>query len=268
MKRGTLTKTLCKSKLYLHKASPTILSVAAAAGVVATALIAVRSTPKAMKLLEKKTDEKEKITKLEIAKTVAPTYIPSAIVCFSTIACIFGANLINTKYQAALISAYTMVSNSYKEYRKKVKELYGEEAHEKVVNSIVNEKCSDTHIICPGFVSDSTLDFEEGKEPEVVRQFYDAFSDRYFESTISKVIQAEYHLNRNFMFSGIISLNEFYDFLGLEKIQGGDELRWASGDGDIFWIDFNHYKCELEDGMEVFVIDMVFEPSTEWVDYI
>ena len=103
-------------------------------------------------------------------------------------------------------------------------------------------------------------------EPEIVRTFYDAFSQRHFESTISKVIQAEYHLNRNFMFNGVISLNDFYEFLGLEKIKIGDDLGWSNCNGDIYWIDFNHHRIDLDDGMEIFVIDMVFEPTADWLE--
>ena len=103
-------------------------------------------------------------------------------------------------------------------------------------------------------------------EPEVSRTFYDSFSQRYFESTIEKVIQAEYHLNRNFMFAGVIPLNDFYEFLGLEKTELGDAVGWSNCNGDIYWIDFDHHRLTLDDGMEIYVIDMVFEPTAEWME--
>ena len=81
-----------------------------------------------------------------------------------------------------------------------------------------------------------------------------------------KVIQAEYHLNRNFMFAGVIPLNDFYEFLGLEKTELGDAVGWSSCNGDIYWIDFNHHRLTLDDGMEIYVIDMVFEPTAEWME--
>ena len=144
--------------------------------------------------------------------------------------------------------------------------LYGEEAHNAIVNSIAKEKCKGISISANGGWYDSSLDFGEGMEPEVSRTFYDSFSQRYFESTIEKVIQAEYHLNRNFMFAGVISLNDFYEFLGLEKTELGDAVGWSSCNGDIYWIDFNHHRLTLDDGMEIYVIDMVFEPTAEWME--
>lgn len=134
------------------------------------------------------------------------------------------------------------------------------------MDSIVSEKCKDVYISSPSFISSSSLDFGEGMEPEIIRTFYDSFSQRYFETTIAKVIEAEYHLNRNFMFQGVIPLNDFYEFLGLEKTELGETVGWSSCNGDIYWIDFNHHKLTLEDGMEIFVIDMVFEPTAEWME--
>ena len=68
-------------------------------------------------------------------------YIPTAAFGLSTIACIMGANALNSRKQAALTSAYALINQSYKEYKDKLKELYGEEAHNAIVDSIVSEKC-------------------------------------------------------------------------------------------------------------------------------
>ena len=100
--------------------------------------------------------------------------------------------------------------------------------------------------------------------------FYDPISERYFESTIGKVLQAEYHLNRNFMFAGYISLNEFYEFLGIEETELGATVGWNSCNGDIFWIDFNHSKAMVDDGLngeiECYIIDMVFPPDNTYLE--
>ncbi|MCG5029675.1 DUF6353 family protein, partial [[Ruminococcus] torques] len=50
----------------------------------------------------------------------------------STIACIFGANALNQKKQASLMSAYVMLNESYKQYRKSAKTVYGEDADDKI----------------------------------------------------------------------------------------------------------------------------------------
>ena len=52
-----------------------------------------------------------------------------------------------------------------------------------------------------------------------------------------------------------------YEFLGIETISGGDEIGWNISSG-LVWIDFNHYKTVLDDGLEVCVIDMDWLPET------
>ncbi len=259
-----------KSKLWLKKNTPTILTFIGAIGVITTTILAVKATPKALLLIEKDSEKNHHgdpnaFTKTEAVLSCWKCYIPSMIMGTTTLFCIVGSNALNKHQQASLISAYALVNHSYQKYRSKLKELYGEEVHNAISDSIAKGKCSDVTITTQGIAEDSTLNFECEMEPEITRVFYDSYSERYFETSISAVIQAEYHLNRNFMLSGIISLNDFYDFLGLERIDIGDEVGWSSCDGDIYWIDFNHHKAVLDDGLEVFIIDMVFEPTADWL---
>lgn len=270
-KNQAIQTMLSKSGRCIKKYSPVALSCIASVGVAITAVVAVKATPKALERI--KADSRENhdgdphaYTNKEAVASAWKCYIPAVAIGLSTIACIMGANALNRRQQAALTSAYALVQNSYKEYKDKLKELYGEETHNTIIDSIMSEKCKDITISADGGWYNSSLDFGEGMEPEVIRTFYDSFSRRYFETTIEKVIQAEYHLNRNFMFAGVISLNEFYEFLGLEKTDFGETIGWSSVNGDIYWIDFNHRKTVLDDGMEVYIIDMVFEPTTEWMD--
>lgn len=77
----------------LYRSSPTILTVVASVGVVTTTIMAVRATPKAIKILKEAELEKgEDLSKLEIIRAAGPIYIPSVLLGVSTIACIFGAN--------------------------------------------------------------------------------------------------------------------------------------------------------------------------------
>lgn len=272
-KNQAISTVLHKSGLYIRKYSPVALSCIASVGVVVTAVVAVKATPKAVVKIHADSRKNHDgdpyaYTKKEAVASAWKCYIPAAAIGASTIACIMGANALNRRQQAALTSAYALVQNSYKEYKDKLKELYGEETHNAIVDSIMSEKCKDISISATGGWFNSSLDFGEGMEPEIVRTFYDSFSQRYFETTIEKVIQAEYHLNRNFMFAGTIPLNDFYEFLGLEKTELGDAVGWSSVNGDIYWIDFNHRRVTLEDGMEIYIIDMVFEPTADWMEDI
>lgn len=273
IRKQTIQRFLYNSKLYVRKYSPAALSLIASVGVIATAVMAVKATPKAVELI--KSDSRKNhdgdpsaYTKKEAVISAWKCYIPAAAFGISTIVCIMGANALNRRQQTMLTGAYALIRNSYKEYKDKLKELYGEEAHNAIVDSIIKEKRKDVSITAVGGWTSSSLDFGESTEPEIIRTFYDSFSERYFESTVEKVIQAEYHLNRNFLLGGVIPLNDFYEFLGLEKTDLGDTVGWSSVNGDIYWIDFNHHRINLDDGMEVYVIDMVFEPTADWLEDI
>ena len=251
----------------MKKVSPTILTCLGAIGVVATAVLAVKATPKAMEMV--KADSRKNhdgdpyaATKVEVVKSCWKCHIPAVITGTATITCIFGVNILNRRQQASLTSAYALVSHSYSDYKRKVKEHYGEEAHKKVMESIASEKVDKDHVITsPGIMGSSCLDFEDADEEE--RLFYDSFSGRYFTSTIGKVLQAEYHLNRNFALNGGgIALNHFYDLLGIADIPEGNTIGWFVND-EMYWIDFDHSKAILEDGLECYIIDMVYTPGTE-----
>ncbi len=247
---------------FLKKHSATILSVVSAAGVVITALTTAKATLKADKLIKEAKEEKDgELTKVEVFKTAAPVYAAPTVMGALTIGCIFGANVLNKRQQAMLTSAYAVVHRAYGDYKNQVKAIYGEEAHKEILQKIAVEKSNGTPIYAPTFCNNCCLDFDDSDEEE--RLFYDSFSERYFQSTFSKVLQAEYHLNRNFALGGGVCLNDFYDFLGIASTDEGEVLGWSVYTG-INWIDFNHGKATLDDGLECFIIEAAFDPYTDY----
>lgn len=268
-KNQAIQKVLHKSGLYFRKYSPVALSCVASVGVVVTTVVAVKATPKAVELI--KTDSKRNhngdphaYTKKEAIVSAWKCYIPAVLFGVSTIACIMGANALNGRQQAALTSAYALLNNSYKEYKDKLKELYGEEAHRQIMKELAVEKAKNVPIYMEGFCGCRTLGFEELAEEDML--FYDAMGDRYFTSTITRVIEAEYRLNRNFCLGWIPSLNDFYELLGLEKTEYGDTIGWTNSNGDYYWIDFFHINTEIDGTMDCWVIDADQIPTPEFLE--
>lgn len=142
MKKPNLQRLAQGSKIYLRKASPTILSGLGAAGVIVTSVLAVRATPKALRKIraDSKANHKgdpEAYSKLEAVKSAWVCYIPAAISGTATIFCIFGANVLSKHQQAALTSAYALLNDSYNNYKDKLRELYGEEAQQKRLRTCI-----------------------------------------------------------------------------------------------------------------------------------
>lgn len=254
---------MMKSNLFLKKNSATILTVAAAAGVITTSVLSAKAAIKASRILAHKEEEKgEKLTFEETISAVWTIYILPIVAGVSTIACVFGANILNQRQQASLASAYALIDSSYKEYKEKLKELYGEEAHNNIIDAIADKKCEDVYISAGGLESAYNQEIESDTEP---RLFYDEYSGRYFESTIEKVLLAEYHLNRNYILRGFARLNDFYEFLGLEQTDYDEAVGWNIC-SEIYWIDFNHRKTLIgddNDSFECYVIEMPYYPSED-----
>ena len=108
---------------------PLILTCLGAAGTVGTAILAAWGAPraKARKIAAtvKKGDE---LTKKESVVAQAPAYLPAIGAGLATLLCIFGANALNAKQQATLASAYAMLEQTFRAYRKSAMNLYGEKA--------------------------------------------------------------------------------------------------------------------------------------------
>lgn len=250
---NNLKRKAHKTKICLKRASPTILSCLATVGVVATAVVAVKATPKALRLLEEAKKEKgDELSKVECIIAAGSVYVPAAAIGISAIICIFGANTLNRKQQASIASAYMMLHNYHKEYRDKLVEMYGKDMDVQIRNAMAREHCNYHQI---------ELNVPDGK---VI--FYDELSGESFLRYEREVMDAEYHLNRNFVLRGYVSLNEFYEFLGLPKTHYGETMGWSSVDG-YYWIDFEHRLISQDDGgTDVYVIDMIFPPDTDYLD--
>ena len=237
---------LNSSKIFLRRNSPTILTFLGAAGVVATSIAAAKATPKAMALLEKTKEEKgEELTKLEIVKVAGPAYVPAVAIGASTIACIFGANALNKKTQASIMSAYALLDTSYKQYKSKVKELYGENSDQNVKKEIAKDKFKDNDI----HINNEKI------------LFFDFYSLRYFESTERLVLKAENRVNELLKLYGRASLNDFYESLGMPTAYTGYELWWNVQKCPS--VEFTHDITTMDDGLECCVISMSVEPECE-----
>ena len=239
----------------LRRSSPTILTVLGIAGVVGTTVMAIKATPKAMKLIKAKKDElnTDKLTPTELVQTTWKCYIPSALIGAGTIVCIIGIGVMDKRNQAALTSAYAMLNESYKQYRQAAKKVYGEDAD----NKIHAEVAKDARVASYEW-GYQVYNMDMDPESEQLL-FYDLTSKKYFTTTMAAVLNAQYHVNRNLAVRGDCSLNEYLSFLGIDGVDKGDEMGWDISymveEMDSYWLDFDNQKTTLEDGLECITID-------------
>ena len=152
-------------------------------------------------------------------------------------------------------SDLTPIVEAYKEYKQKVTQLYGEDADKTVKESVAKDK----------YEKD---DIKLGDES---RLFYDDFSGRYFESTLEKVLLAEYELNKEFGRYGYAYLNRFYELLGITQERNCKALGWSQemifDMYSTYFIEFDHPKVVMDDGLECYILSFCYDPVVDFENY-
>lgn len=231
---------------------PEILTGIGISGMIATTIMAVRATPKAIRLIEKAEKEKaENLSPTEKVKTTWKCYAPATVTGALSVACLIGASSANAQRNAALATAYTLSETALQTYREKVVETIGEKKEQIVRDSIAKDKLDKNPISRNEVIITSRGD----------TLCYDVLSGRYFKSDIEKIRQAVNRINYQLRNDSYISLNEFYDEIGLDHIKLGDELGWHI---DYGYLDLDFSAQLSEDGTPCMVIDYQIVPRYEY----
>lgn len=238
------------------KHSPEILTGLGIAGMVTTTVMAVQATPKALDLMaEVKEDHLEDDDKKAYAKDiitkVAPVYIPSVVIGVLSISCIICASSVNVKRNAALATAYSLSESALREYRGKVVETIGEKKEQVVRDAIAKDKIEQNP------VSDQTI-IVTNKGDTLC---YDPISGRYFKSDIDKIQKSVNELNRQMLQTDYVSLNDFYDEIGLGYARIGEDLGWRVDKG---MIDLCFSSQLADDGTPCLVLDHRVPPIYDY----
>lgn len=208
------------------KESPTILTILGAGGVVSTAILAVKATPKALYLIDEENayriDYDQKLLRgKEIVKLTWRLYLPAILSGAMAITCIVSANKINLRRNAALVGLYTITEASLKEYQEKVVEMIGENKEEKIRGEIAQDKLNSNPIEGNTIILTGNGD----------TLFCDSYSGRYFKSNMEAVRKTVNDYNELLLGEMYLTLNEWYDLLGLEEVEGGKMVGWEANSG-------------------------------------
>lgn len=243
-------------KSILVQRSPEILTGVGIAGMVATTVLAIKATPKALRLLDEAENEKEdELTAGEKIKACWKCYIPTAVTGATSIACLVGASSVHTRRNAALAAAYTLSDSALREYREKVVETIGEKKEKVVKDAIAKEKIEKDPV-----TTKEVIVTEKGDT-----LCYDGIFGRYFKSDMESIKRAINKINRQIVCDMYVSLNEFYDELGLSHVPIGDDLGWNIDDGQIE-IDFSSQLAE--DGTPCLVIGYSVSPRYNYSNFL
>ena len=256
--------------------TPRAYSAYATIGVVVTTALAIVCTRKQCKY-EKNLGEdipENKSERHQIVKDTVKNYCPVIVSAVATIGCIRKADTKWADYTKLINHAYIASRDKMARYRmlaapavaaEVVQGLDGKKSEPGVewfclkdvpiIGDITSDGIIiDTNIKCDGHTGVRSAGYTK---------------DIYFQSTKADVIEAEYHLNRNFQLRGSASVREFFAFLGiLDQFphEFGDAIGWDCGvmmdDWGIEpWIDFEHWHTTDQSTNEVInVIAFTWEP--------
>lgn len=237
---------------YFNKHGAVILSIAAAAGVVLTAVETAKATTKAQSLIDM--NKEEPMTKKEIVKDCWKFYVPATVVGVGTIACILGSNALNKKQLVSMTAAYMALGKTYQEYRREVAEYVGAEYEKEIYKDALS------------VLKEPTPDMVENK-----LLCYEPISERYFHATEAELLTAFYEVNHDFATNGYIALNDFYGYLNLDFVPALNDRGWSmdylGAMWENYWIDFSYVKQRTDDGLEVYYVSAFQEPIENYLNY-
>lgn len=268
MNKPNVSQLFKDVQTYMSKNSPQILMGVGIAGMLTTTILAVKATPKALKLIEQEKDCRkadrergvderfapEKVSKTDAVKLCWKCYVPAAITCTVSIACLIGSSSVSTRRAAALTTAYKLSETALSEYKDKVIETIGEKK-EKTIREAIDKE----HIEKNPVSSHDVIVTGRGSS-----RCFDLFSGRYFESDIDHIKKAVNELNRSMLLHDYVSLNDFYDEVGLSHTKLGDELGWCILNGYMD-VEFSSHLCE--DGTPCLAISYTLAPKYEYDRY-
>jgi hypothetical protein len=237
------------------RCGPEILTGLGIAGMVTAAVMAVRATPKALILIEEKKAASDiapdKLKPIEAVKAAWACYLPAAVTGGLSIVCLIGANKVNARRNAAIVTAYTISESVLKEYQAKVIESIGEKKEQAIRDLIAKDKLDRDPI-----GNREVIIAEKGNT-----LCYDALSGRYFKSDIEKIKKAVNEANKNLLDDMFVSLNDLYYEIGLKNTRQGDDLGWNVADG---LIDLQFSSHLADDGTPCLVLDYRAAPRYDY----
>lgn len=277
---NSVTRKFHRVGFTMKKYSPEILIVGGVVGVVTSTVLACKATLKVNAVLDETkanidkiheatetgvteagetyTEEDSKkdlsIVYIQTGLKLAKMYAPAVILGGLSITAVLTSNNILRKRNVALAAAYTAVDKSFKEYRGRVVERFGEaldkelryniktkEVEEIVVNEDGTESIvkSTVNVIDPSSIDDTSRIWYEGnpgwtKDPEFNLMYL-----KRQQAYATEKLRAQGHL----------FINEVYEMLGFPATSYGQVIGWIYDEknpiGDNF-VDFGIYDIHNE----------------------
>jgi hypothetical protein len=210
-------------RINAKRNAPALLTAGACVGVIGTIVLTARQSRKAAKLQDE-WDELNGISDskferaLDIGRVTYKCWAPVAISGGATIACIVGANKLNTNRLLTAQGIAAVAVEGLDQYRGKVRELWGEKKDQEIMGKVAEEKIQknpppsqDVLITGPGNVLCCEL-----------------YTGRYFTSDVESLRKAQNLLNKRVLAHDYATMGDFQYLIGLPTTTNSQNVGWTS----------------------------------------
>ena len=256
----------------ISKHAPTILSVTASAGVIATGYLAWKAGTRFEDVEGRDWDRRkeclrnadtipdEDVPKIErknrilfILDTVR-TVAPAAIVGAATITMIYFSNSISKKRLAAMGAAYATLQTAFDGYKRTMVEALGKESVDKIlkpklpnVGNSAEEILSSDNKSDAAHVSEAVVNSLKALSPyaRIIAEESSTCWDPNEDYTSQNLAAVQLWANRRLERKGHLFLNEVFDQLGLSRTREGAVVGWLkNGEGDNY-VSFGDFDASI-----------------------
>lgn len=292
---AAVNSKVSKLGFEFRKHSPEIFIISGIVGGIAAAVMACTATTKAGKVIDKAKDDLDMIhaaidglvpakenyaeeeSKKDITKVYVSTglslvklYAPAVVLGGLSITAILYSNNILRKRNMALAAAYATVDNSFKDYRNRVIERFGDEVDKELKYNIkpltVQEKTTDEN--GNEVVTEKVVKVADPGEHNLYTRIFDE-SSCYWSKTPDYnqmfLIGRERYANDKLNAQGYLFLNDVLEMLDLPKTKEGQMVGWVKDPkiGRDDYVDFGIFNANKKSNRE-FING--YEPSI-WLDF-
>lgn len=303
MKKNEIMKsvglTFNKIGFQIQKKSPELLVAAGIAGVVVSAVMACKATIKASEVAEETKDtideiheiEEQGVTRagnaysaddakkdlttayLQTGVKYAKLYAPSVILGAASITCIVASHRVLKKRNIALAAAYTTLDKSFKEYRGRVMERFGEQVEKEIRYNIKAKEIKKTVVDETGkkekvkeVVDTPAVD---GWDPSQYSPYARRFDETHPQWTKNPEMNLFYlkarqaQANDMLKTRGHLFLNEVYDLMGFPRTKAGAVVGWLYDPkrpelGDSY-VDFGMFEIQEGEDFESYTKSYILD---------
>ena len=274
----------------VEQKSPAILTGIGIGSFVGCAILAVKATPKAIQLMNRKAQEKyceflepagqveyetyeewldiedltvvpprvyfNVLTPVEVVKSTWKAYIPSVGLGVLGIVCIVASTKISTGRNVALAGAASIAEKTLYDYQQKVIDILGKEKSNEIRDQIAKDRIQEIDTIHASVVENEVI-CERGTGNTWI---YDPITDRKWKSDLETVRAAMNDFNHDLIGGIYGTLNDWYYCLGIKGTTIGDDLGWCSDK----LLDIRFAAMVLDNGEPAIVLDYETLPNSKF----